>query len=146
MKKILLSLYAVVSIVSADQSENEAFCGALNTSSPSIVKVGLDTFAIRDGKASKCEDYSQEEWKNILTTSPVYAYLIAVETSLSTANLSRACAASLYDALVNRAASSKAETVENMRTIADKIVFTPGMTAECSEEINKSSNAKAKIL
>lgn len=148
MKKTLLSLIALVSIMSADQSENQGFCGALNASFPSIVKVGLDTFAIREGKTSKCEDHSQEEWKDVTANSPIYAFLISVETGLNgniKPNLSKECVTSIYNTFVSEAISSKASTIENMKTISEKIASTPGMTAECLKD-NIKNNEPAKAL
>lgn len=153
MKKIFLSLIAVVSIMSADQSENKIFCTQLNDSFPSIVKVGLDTFAIRDGKASKCEDHSKEEWEDVAVNSPIYGYLLGLDAGLngsfSSGHLSKECMASVYNTLVNEAISSKVSSVKGVIAIADKIASTPGMTIECSKEVTsdkKLSDGTAKEL
>lgn len=103
---IIVSLIALASILSADQTENKIFCTQLNDSLPGITKVALDAFTIHDGVASKCEEHSKEEWVNLLT-SEQYGFVNDMNTALTLLENKPKNGVCIYEHFIKDAAKNK---------------------------------------
>lgn len=117
MKTILLSLVVASGLLMADVAENKEFCTQLETLS--IVKVGLDTFAIRDGNASKCEDHTKEEWQDMVATSKHFGLLMGISTLTMDGNNQKSGTCS-YEHYVKQI-ENREYSNEEMETFLEKV-------------------------
>lgn len=59
------SALALLFVCSVGAAAEETFCQSLQRSLPGMYEIGIDAFSITKGKDGKCEDYSDEEWKQM---------------------------------------------------------------------------------
>lgn len=120
MKRFLLLFVLASGLLVADVAENKEFCTQLNMSLPSVFKVGLDAFAIRDGNVSKCEDHTREEWQDIGITAQ-YGFLYAVDAGMIGANDNPKNSACVYERFVENAIKNRAYDIDEMKYILEEI-------------------------
>jgi hypothetical protein len=100
----------------ASQTENEAFCKKLNGSLPGIVTVGLDAFAIRDGKRSNCEDHSEEEWQDLMK-SEQYGVIGGLDASLNVMEDKPKNGEAIYRCIIDTAIQKHIYEIEGLKKV-----------------------------